>query len=597
MNSKLLLLILGTLYTASMFAQKPAIINTTRSHVKNIAAPMKPIQENSLITKSTNPNSTVSKKTIYTLKPEEKLYMEESFISFSAIGEQCEFTTILNNQFFLHTNGKDFGPFRSAPWRISPMKYICQSKNIADNSYETWYIDLSTGKKTGPFQRIEYWSYLINPNPNGFKYQKNDNFFVRVFGRPTDLGPYDQVNLLILSDTRTEFVYQKDDDFYIYNNGNSTGPFKNLQMAYSESAYPTYSYQEKNGKYFISLQNKSFGPFNSMPQYCYSSAKNDPKYFISEPNGIYKGYYLLKDGSKVPGNDPGDLTSRVYNFEPGSWIKLEKTDIIKAKSEGKTINCSSNAPWNVTLSEGQQFGPITIGDEYGNACFSENDFLMVAANPPTMGCDLITGKSNINSGKSSYYFLSKKGLEGPIDDTKGLIKKASSGKSKSGFIINNKLYIDKKFTGLDNVYDFNFANPSVSDNWYACVKAATNDSIHLYINGNKVHSISSQGSTYDFVSVNTSSDFCFSYTVNQSFYFKSSFSKEFGPYEKLYLYYNAPIMLPEKKAIAYIANYTDIIINGQNKGEGTALTCNYKNKNFHWMSTDGKTILFNSYRP
>ncbi|MFN6036921.1 MAG: hypothetical protein ACK452_00510, partial [Bacteroidota bacterium] len=579
-------------------SQKPGLINTTRSNIKNEATPLGNSQENTFDVKNKNQLNKVSNKKLYTLKQDEKLFSEESFINISSLGEQYEFITVLNNLYYIHVSGKDFGPFASPPKRISPMKYFCQTLNKTNNNYEFNYLDLTTGKSAGPYQSAEFWSYLKNSEPNGYYYQKNDLFYVKIFGQPADLGPYEQVNLLILAKGRSEFTYKKDGGFYVYNNGRSTGPYKDLQLTYSDCSYPVYTYKQSDNNFFISINYKTFGPYSTQPQFCYSKAKNDSKFFIYEANGNYKGYYILKDGSKIPGNEPYDNTSIVFSTGDKTWIRLEKPNVMKAKSEGKKINCNSSAAWNITYSDGKTFGPANIGDEYSSFAYLENEIAIAAINPPMFDCDVNTGTTKNISEKNSLYIIGKNGVEGPIDDINGTAKQAESGKSKYGFVVDKELYFDKKKTGIKDIFDFKFTDPSKNDNWYAISRTSGNDSLTLYINGKKTRTINFKKGQFENIFINSESDYSYTYRVDNSVYFKSANSNsEFGPFENLSLNNSAPLTLVSKKTIGFIANYTNVIINGVDAGEGTALICNQKTGTFSWLSTDGKTISMSTIKP
>ncbi|MFN5460082.1 MAG: hypothetical protein ACK5AY_09235 [Bacteroidota bacterium] len=573
------------LYSVHSFGQRP--INTTRSNIKNLT--------NAPVTVA----GSSTKKTIYNLKPDEKLYTDESFINLTSNGEQIEFSTFIGDKYFLHTNNKDFGPFSIPPKRIASMKYICTNFSEDGQSSNVYYLDLITGKKTGPFQSIENWCYINSgPNTQGYYYQKNNQFYVTVIGQAKDLGPYESVSLIKLAKSETEFIYKKNSEYFIYSNGKNIGPYKEMQIYYDEkSINPIYTYQDMNKKYYVTMNKKTFGPFESQPQFCYSKQTNNPKFFLYEKNGIYAGYFLLKDGTKIPGNDPNDQTSMIFSLGEGKWLKLEKTELIKAKSEGKNIYCSSFAPWYISNSSGYQFGPANVGDQYSSFCFTDDDIIFVAANPPRTDCDIIKNKSINNNSKSSYYFIDKNGTEGPIDEAYGKINQSDRGKTKTAFIINDRLYINKKFAGLSNIQSFKFTNPEKNDNWYAVAKNLKGDSLDLYINGDKVQSIPSYNTYFGNIFINSNSDFSYSYTIDQSSFFKSSFTKLLGPFQSVNIYNEPPKFLETKKILGFIANYTNIIIDGVDKGEGTALVCNQKSGVFNWLGTDGKTVNLYTYKP
>ena len=568
-----------------LIAQKPAgIIITTRSNVKQLV--------------STTKSKSSPTKVIYNLKPGETLYSEESFINFGAGSEQVEFCTMLNENYYLHGNDKDIGPLIAPPRRLAPLKYSCTVFREDNNTYEYYYVDVSTGKKAGPFEELESWSYLRNTKPNGYFYRKNEKYYVSIFGAATDLGPYESVNLIILTKERTEFVYKKNGAFYMYRNGSNQGPYQDLQLAYSQDANPVYFFKQGDENYFISMNNKIIGPIKSPPQFCYSRADFNPKYYYYEKNDIYDGYYILNDGSKVPGNPPSENTSMVYSVGQGNWIKLEKTELIKAKSQGKKINCSSSGAWSIQTSDGRNFGTANVADEYSSFCFGKDEVNFVAVMPPKTECDVQTGKSKNNSTRSSYYIIGKNGPSAPLEEVNGTVKRSDMGKSKTAHIINDKLYVNNKFTGISNIYDFSFTDPSNNDFWYAISKPTVGDSLILYINGNKVQSIPGSNGFYSFININTNNDYSYLYQYGgTTVYLKISGQKPYGPYESVLLNNGQLVKLDAKKSFGYISNYTTITIDGVNRGEGTALSVNQKTGTYHWISANDKTISINSYKP
>ena len=146
----------------------------------------------------------------------------------------------------------------------------------------------------------------------------------------------------------------------------------------------------------------------------------------------------------MSGNELYDNTAIVFGTGDKTWVRLEKPNVIKAKNEGKKLNCASGAAWNITYSDGKTFGPANIGDEYSSFAYLENDIAIAAMNPPRFDCDVNTGNTKNISDKNSLYIIGKNGVEGPINYINGTAKQAESGKSKYGFVIDNELYFDKK---------------------------------------------------------------------------------------------------------------------------------------------------------
>ncbi|MBC7864596.1 MAG: hypothetical protein IAF38_16600 [Bacteroidia bacterium] len=549
--------------------------------------------------KTISVKSPYTKKTIYTLKPGETLYQQEASLSFSHNATSCEFITLLNEKFYLHIDNKPaLGPFSEIPYRWKNDPFYQIRNTTAQGKHEEFLYFIKTGEKMGPYQFINFPNdyYYNNIIPfKGFIYIKNNQSFVKIFGTAKDLGPYDEIRTQVSPSSKSKvcFTYVKDSMTYIYRDGKISGPYKDYHRE-----DPYFSYKAANG-YYVSMDEKVFGPYKERPGCVEDHAKRTYNYLIKEENGIYDGYLLLEDGSKVPVADEAYNLFFFYNLPDNSWMKIEQTAMIKARKDGNLPECSDYASWNIYYSNGKSYGPFTIKG-WPDIIFNGKDVFIGIQDPPKYDCDVVSGKLKLNKEPYKACVFSKGEKSGPLDVQSDIINLGDfnfkAGKTKIAFVNNRKLYIDKTYSGLDNVHEFKFEWGS--DNWYAVTVSKARDTAIIYRNGKKISIITVPEFYLQYFEF-TGNDYELHYTSNNLNYLKlSSVSKEFGPFEKPLPWQCKYIISKDKKHFAFIKNYTKIIVDGKDIGtEGFSLSSNDKEGTFHWVSIDGQNIILHNYDP
>jgi hypothetical protein len=534
-----------------------------------------------------------SKDLIYTLKNGEEIYTEETFITFTSNGTRYEITTELNDKYYIHTNKAHFGPYDFPPGRFSNGRYLVTKFSKDSTARICFLLNINDGTKLGPFENLRPY-FDNNYNLLGYEYDKNEKSYLCFTKSNRTIGPFDQIysncydEKVMLSE---DIFYQVGDAVYRNNKGKISAPMHNFK-SYFVAGTETYSYGDEKSGFLVMMDNKVLGPYKNLMVSEHRSILSYyvlvSPYFIKEPNGIYDGYALLSSGVKVPSNAPEGELSYVIELEDKSWIKLEKTDAIKA-AHYNWKKSPQNSGWYIHYSNGTSFGPFAMKDTYNSIRSSKSGIYFLVSD---FQKNTSSGYNNSIKGEDIFVFSNgKKYLFPKSPDPDAAIELYAN--DKNWFALKNgKLLHNGECSPLKNVRSVRFSFRS--DDWYAITNSVQNDSSDIYKNGLKIKTIKGKNAELQNVQTVANGGCILNLKINgwpTGYYFNGK--TEIGPQQNEIM---DPVIL-NKRHIGFIENYTNVVINGKDKGEGAVLTGNEVSGTFHWMSTESNKVYLHSCDP
>jgi hypothetical protein len=556
-------------------------------------------------------NSPNSKTPVYTLRKGETLINEEAEITFSGNGTNYEFVTELNQKYYLHSNKFHLGPYNMIPRKLKSGLYLLSNIKWEEDKIvfdEEYLFDINTGKKLGPYKNVElcfdYSDNLLANNSDEMYvvpyvyYEKNGKSYYRDLKNNTTQGPYDSLVDYSVKNGIKTLVYKNQGLYYVSIGDKVSGPFVSYNYNYSQRT-KSWILTDKSGKKSLLYKDKISGPYSSKLESFdddlsfrnfYGSNSN---LFIEEKNGIYAGYYLLLNGQKVPGtNSEGDLC---YVFETPSngWVKLEATDVIRKNQQlTKRINPSEH-PWYLYYSNGSSFGPFKIENLMEAVKYMNNQILFVVKDFPSKQ---YAANNSISSNNIFVIADGKKMLQLPIRNSKSKCEFFNSTNDWALFF-DGKVYLNGNELRLQNVASFQFVYGSNS--WFALEQPIDIDSSYLVLDGKRIRSFGDERIRLEFLTFITDKIYYYGYQLNGWSYERLSSQKEdMGPFDSFsYGGRSNSFVWLKNRHLAFVQDYTNIVINGKDKGKGTALTGNEVTGYYHWMSVDSKNIYLHGFQP
>jgi hypothetical protein len=317
-------------------------------------------------------------------------------LDFSQIAEgRFEFSANINGEKYYVIDGKEMGPYQAE--NRSTLK-----RNRSNGDFlarviknQRQYI-LHNGEEVGPFERVINWGlaedliyyeYLkdgknyikinaIEYGPQGktvaSTFQANDNWFyiytdpqnplnhyLRLNGQPP-IGPYewiDQYNVKRNQRGSTGFVFQKNQEYFIYMNGKEIGPYPDQYMGLEllKGLDFTYSFRDKKGREYFVMNEKEYGPFAEIKDFSIKAI--DPEHFcFMYRKDLTKDEWYLNVNGKKKGYGP---YKNIYaHFDEQKNICFRATKMVEV--DGKEVQR------NYIYSRGIEYGPYKYAYFQGN---------------------------------------------------------------------------------------------------------------------------------------------------------------------------------------------------------------------------------------
>ncbi len=502
-----------------------------------------------------------SKELIHTLKEGEYLGRGESKIMIDKNAVGYEF--IIENSTRRSTtykNGKKLGEFPNYHFS-SDESWI---SDIEINGQKKYYLNYKSGKKIGPYDYVNSISNYSDVKSLDYRYENEGKTYIYVNKENKTYGPYDKVDLQNFSNENINFRYLIGTEWFIYQNGKITGPYKDYRVPYLPDKnmpfYYTFKNEENEWKVFYK-EVLDFS-FNSSPEV---TIFENGKIMLkgSEINGSGGEYYFI-DGKKYPAkykdkeiysNSIGDIL-RVNVNRISSKEELEDSIFIENKyiRSYKTSymykrNCKKSLYFNVFFIDKTE---VTKDNIY---IYKKNEFVFV-------------GKENdFNEGDfylagNDFIYLRK------TDNT--LIINGKESQHKNVFYLNYDNYPEEVIMGKKvGKYDVFYLNG----------KELSYEEIQkkkLYIEWYNI-----KGKPFTFETIN-----------EKTFVSPKNSTKKFGPVREN----NKFVFSKNNEHYGECNDRTmEIFIDGKLFSPGFCLTYNANTNAFHWLSLDKDKLYLHTF--
>lgn len=537
-----------------------------------------------------------TKKVVYTLKENEDVFLDESNIHFINNITNYEFTTRIDNAYYLHSSNDKKGPLRYFPQPTkkryakgfkdpNQRKYQCVANNdkfnIVDRSGKILQKNVLS-----PITSLEY--LYLNPNLedlNGYAFISSNNmkWYCKVDNPDMLYGPFDILQLYSLSKSKVFFSYRTEKGFYIRINETAYGPYEEIKI-HNPYAEGTYDFSYRNEKGWYIYLGKNYGPFKEKPIYSHSRFA-----YIKEAYDNYPGYFLLQSGIKIGAYDNFDANNFFYFPSTNTWIKFEKK-ALNAPPQNKTFYNRPTYYLTSNLFAGEK-GPYHLPENYTRGAFGEyNSFyssgiVQQSGNNPQK-FTLILNETD-DQGQISYrkYLLtSDLNLYGPFEELKAITYVGSSLWFVAGK--DHTLFKDNVQQKFKNVESF-----GMNESGKISMKIKEDSLVTLYEDFQPIFKYKEQ------------KYFTIAKKYDDGYYLLDDIhgdisiqipkkNRTIGPFSVN----GAEDIILNKDASHFAVNsWSEITIDHKAYGSGFSLCYSNTNNSYHWFSLEGRNVILHTY--
>ncbi len=492
------------------------------------------------------------KEHIYTLRENESLGYRESKVLVKTNGVTYEFVTERKNLLYMHKKGKSPKAISRSPYGFIDVTYNEEGKITLKNT--------KTGKSYGPYESATPLYNRQKKELYAIKYWENNQQFLLADNKI--IGPYDNIKYYFGNSKVTSYTFYKDKQWFIYKNGEVSGPFEDCGYKRQNVDNPGIFSYKKDNKWYVMSPHFETLIFCESPHLHFNVKANEWEVYGKLADEKNINYCIKQNGTKIESSferfTVENTTNETLHFE---------------RIRGNKNSRSSNL-YQVTYKDS------IIGTFMPKHRVRSNSYETDYFGTSLVEADTSTRYTHALKDRN-FLFSPSKGLVGPIPDRfiYSLMFFDNScafvNTRDSTLVVDNKVVADKVIAA--DYYDYPEA-------WW--VLKAEGYVHQPYKNGKKV----SSGIPERLKNYNTpDKDFIVVKRENQYFLRPKNSNNLLGPVSR----YSQYAVASDKTTYAEGgAGKNTIMINGKVISKGFNLTYNQYQDTFHWFSLDENNRLY-----
>ncbi|MBI2119355.1 MAG: hypothetical protein HYT97_06990 [Elusimicrobia bacterium] len=273
--------------------------------------------------------------------------------------EGWRFLNIKDKTFFVHVNGKEFGPFPAPGVKeflfLPTFEVIGKNWSVTYlNEDYSWNLVIN-GKLFGPFREESYQpgSLTLSNNGYGFIFKKNNEWYYQINGKEKKAGENEDQEYKILKEDYSKsfsketnqepsysisiqpYLIAKEKNNYVALKGITYGPFATIkEEAFLTPTYWAFSYTKElnSDHHYVMINGKEYGPF-SEDDFRFMRLQVTPTHWgfeMEKENQLF----LVFDGQEYGPYDTVNYTGELmlgitntnfgfaYNKKNGSYVQI-----------------------------------------------------------------------------------------------------------------------------------------------------------------------------------------------------------------------------------------------------------------------------------
>ncbi|MES2589530.1 MAG: hypothetical protein V4622_11175 [Bacteroidota bacterium] len=505
-----------------------------------------------------------SKVLIHTMKENEFLARGESKIMVKTNGADYEFILQESNSrgFTTYRNGKNLGKFPDMHY--SDDKTWLSYEMKGDKKMYT--LNYKSGKKVGPYDYISSIINSSNTDNLDYRYELDNKTYIYVNEQKKTFGPYDNVSIHEFSKNNINFSFSQNSQWFYYENGKITGPFKDIRVPYFSNKAQDffYTYRNMNNEWKVFYKKELDLSFQSNPDV---TILDNGKIMVkgTEFNSNDYQSYAFIDDKKYPYQS---YKNEVYTNSFGDVLTVKIGQNLSYENQIDSI-----------FSENKYIGSFRTSYMYRANCKNSDYFkVFFIEQSSNENKKVFIYKKNgefVNVGtkneiNESEFYLAGDDYYYIRNSDKTLIKNGKETEHKDVFYLNYEKYPEEVIMGKTlGKYDVFYRNGK--EMTYEEVKK-----LNLYIDWRNI-----KGKDYTYE------------TINEKLYaVPKNSSKKFGPVKK----YNPLVFSKNNEHYGECdERQMQVFIDGKLFSSGFSLTYNPNNNAFYWMSMDKNKLYLHTY--